>query len=195
VIAAAGLALAPQGERPDVLIEREGATAALRSGSGNLVFPPATAAGYSVDNWLLADGDARDAASVADAGVFRCDSLGCIGMVKGKTVALVRHPGALEEDCRLADIVIAPFTVRKCRAARVIVDRRMLKAYGAHALYIEGLSIRTETVAAARGHRPWAPQRVMVEITGRSSPGAANARDDDDKAGDSGRRFDGNPEE
>jgi hypothetical protein len=47
---------------------------------------------------------------------------------------------ALEEDCRLADIVIAPFTIgTRCRAARVIVDRRMLKVEGAHALYIEGL--------------------------------------------------------
>ena len=61
VIAAAGLALAPQAERPDVLIEREGATAALRSDAGSLVFPPATAASYSADNWLLADGDERDA--------------------------------------------------------------------------------------------------------------------------------------
>ena len=129
--------------------------------------------------------------SVADAGVFRCDPLGCIGMVKGKTVALVRHPGALEEDCRLADIVIAPFTVgKKCRAARVIVDRRMLKAYGAHALYIEGLSIRTETVAAARGHRPWAPDRVIVEMARQLSPGPADAGDDDDEAAASGRRLD-----
>jgi competence protein ComEC len=87
--------------------------------------------------------------------VFRCDLPGCIGLVKGKMVALIRDPGALEEDCRLADVVITPFTVGKgCRAARVIVDRRVLKAYGAHALYIEGLSIRTETVAASRGHRP-----------------------------------------
>jgi competence protein ComEC len=172
MIVAVGLALAPQAERPDVLIEREGATAALRSGSGNLVFPPATAAGYSVDNWLLADGDERDATAAADENVFRCDLLGCIGVVKGKTVALIRDPGALEEDCRLADIVIAPFTVGKtCRAARVIVDRRMLKANGAHALYIEGLSIRTETVAALRGHRPWAPQRTNAEATGQAAKG------------------------
>jgi competence protein ComEC len=53
VIAALGLALAPANKRPDVLIDHDGATAALRSDSGNLVFPPATAAGYSVDNWLL----------------------------------------------------------------------------------------------------------------------------------------------
>jgi competence protein ComEC len=90
---------------------------------------------------LLADGDERDVSVASDEGGFRCDSLGCIGTVKGKTVALVRHPAALEEDCRAADIVI--------------VDRRILKAHGAHALYIEGLSIRTETVAASRGDRPW----------------------------------------
>ena len=46
----------------------------------------------------------------------------------------------------------------------MIVDRRMLKTYGAHALYIEGLSIRTETVAASRGKRPWTPDRAMIEI-------------------------------
>ncbi len=159
IVVALGIAIAPAGKRPDVLIERDGAVAALRSGSGDLVFPPATAAGYSAENWLLADGDDRDVdEAAAGATAFQCDPLGCIGRVKGKTVALVRHPGALEEDCRTADVVIAPFNVSKrCRAARVIVDRRMLKAQGAHALYIEGLSIRTETVAQRRGHRPWTP--------------------------------------
>jgi competence protein ComEC len=113
---------------------------------------------YSADIWLLTDGDDRDAAAAQGEGVFRCDLLGCIGKVKGKTAALIRHPAALEDDCRIADIVIAPFTIgKKCRAARVIVDRRVLKAEGAHALYIEGLSIRTETVAEARGRRPWVP--------------------------------------
>jgi competence protein ComEC len=158
IIIALGIAIAPAGKRADILVERDGAVAALRSGSGNLVFPPATAASYSVENWLLADGDDRDPSDAgAGSTTFQCDPLGCIGTVKGKTVALVRHPGALEEDCRTADIVIAPFTVgKRCRVARVIVDRRMLKAEEAHALYIEGLSIRTETVAARRGRRPWA---------------------------------------
>lgn len=129
---------------------------ALRSVAGDLVFPPATAATYSVENWLLADGDDRDASELAEDEAFRCDPLGCIGRVKGKVVALVRHPGALEEDCRIADILVAPFTVSKtCRAARVLVDRRALKRGGAHALFIDGLSIRTETVTHARGNRPW----------------------------------------
>ena len=127
VIAGVGLAVAPMGTRPDVLVEREGKVAALRAEDGSLALPPATLANYSVDNWLLADGDDRDATAAAANASFRCDLLGCIGKVKGKTVALVRQPAALEEDCRLADIVIAPFTVGKgCRAARVVVDRKML---------------------------------------------------------------------
>ncbi len=196
VIAAVGLALAPQGKRPDVLIERNGDIAALRSATGSLVFPPATAGGYSADNWLLADGDERDAATARDEAVFRCDSLGCIGLVKGKTVALIRHPGALEEDCRLADIVIAPFTVgKKCRAARVIVDRRRLKAEGAHALYIEGLSIRTETVAAARGRRPWVPDRAIVVTPAPSSKAGQAVHENDADAGSDAKGVDGDPDE
>ena len=177
VIAAFGIALAPQNQRPDVLIERNGDTAALRSDAGSLVFPPATAASYSSEKWLLADGDERDVAKATDEKLFRCDTLGCIGVVKGKTVALIRHPGALEEDCRVADIVIAPFTIgKKCRAARVIVDRRMLRAHGAHTLYIEGLSIRTETVADSRGRRPWVPDRAIVARRWSGSPERGRTR-------------------
>ena len=60
--------------------------------------------------------------------------------MKGKIIAVVRHPAALEEDCRIADIVIAPFSVGKgCEtAARVVIDRRVLQTEGAHAIYIEG---------------------------------------------------------
>ncbi|MGC1710720.1 MAG: hypothetical protein WA717_03850 [Methyloceanibacter sp.] len=78
--------------------------------------------------------------------------------MKGKVVRLIRHPAVLEEDCRLADIDIATFTIgKRCRAAQVIVDRHMLKEPGAHALYIEGLSNRMEIVAELRGRRPWVP--------------------------------------
>ena len=192
VIAAFGLALAPPSSRPDILIDRDGETAALRSDGGNLIFPPATAASYSVDNWLLADGDSRDASEASSdnaASALRCDLLGCIGTVKGKIVAPIRHPAALEEDGRIADTVIAPFTVgKKCRAARVIVDRRMLKEGGAHALYIEGLSIRTVSVASAQGHRPWVPQHDVVRNAPQLAPNDAG-----DETPVGGRN--GNPED
>jgi hypothetical protein len=94
------------------------------------------------------------AAEVAANSPSRCDLLGCIGKVKGKTIALIRHPAALEEDCR-APTSSPPFSVGKgCSTARLLVDRRVLQAEGAHALYIQrGLSIRSESVAETRGRR------------------------------------------
>jgi competence protein ComEC len=177
VIAAIGLLVSGEGTRPDVLIERDGRNVALRTEDGTLALPPATRANYSVDNWLLADGEEREAEEVAAESPFRCDLLGCIGKVKGKTVAVVRHSAALEDDCRIADIVIAPFSVGKgCEAAvRVVIDRRALQAEGAHAIYIEGLSIRSESVAATRGRRPWVPDRQFAKPALPS--GQAYARD------------------
>ena len=64
----------------------------------------------------------------------------------------------------------------------------MLKAEGAHALYIEGLSIRTETVAAARGHRPWVPDAP-------SSQRRAVTPDRPTPAMKPTKSFDGNPED
>jgi hypothetical protein len=66
------------------------------------------------------------------------------------------------------------------RAARVIVDRRVLQTEGAHALYIEGLSIRTETVAQTRGRRPWVPLRAAASPKPMPNPRESNIRNLDD---------------
>jgi competence protein ComEC len=177
-----------------VLIERDGRNVALRTEDGTLARRPARRQ-YSVNNWLHADGDERDAEDIAASSPFRCDLLGSIGKVKDKTVVIVRHPAALEEDCRIADIVIAPFSVGKgCEAkARVVIDRRVLQAAGAHAIYIEGLSIRSESVAETRGRRPWVPDRQIAKPV--LPPGQAYARDQGASDDDTDPRFDGNPED
>ncbi len=195
VIAALGVLFSGGGPRPDVLIERDGKSIALRGEDGRLALPPATRASYSVDNWLLAAGDERDAEGASSNSPFVCDIIGCIGKVKGKTIALIRHPAALEEDCRSADIVIAPFSVGKgCKAARVVIDRHALKADGAYALYIEGLSIRSESVAETRGRRPWVPQREVAKPALPSGQAYARDQGKDDDA-DTDSSFDGDPDE
>ncbi|MGB6906906.1 MAG: hypothetical protein WBE04_07300, partial [Methyloceanibacter sp.] len=78
-------------------------------------------------------------------------------------------------------------------AARVVIDRRMLRAAGAHALYIEGLSIRSESVAETRGRRPWVPEREVAKPPLPS--GHAYASDPSASGGSDGERFDGNPED
>ena len=84
----------------------------------------------------------------------------CIGKVKGKTIAPICYPAALEEQCRLVDTGIAPFNVGKAySAARVLADRRPLQAEGAYTPLRRGLSIRSGSVVETRGRRPWMPKR------------------------------------
>ncbi len=193
VFLAAGLLGSGENRKPDLLVERDGRSVALRSAEGSLAFPPATEASYSIEKWLLADGDKRDAKAASASGTFRCDHLGCIGTLRGKTVAIVRHVAALEEDCRVAEIVVAPFTVGKaCKGPRVVIDRRALKEGGAHALYLDGLSIRSESVAEARGQRPWVPQREIA-AKAAAPAGRAHAYGFDADNAESGPRSD--PEE
>ena len=75
MIAAIGLLVSGEGTRPDVLIERDGRNVALRTEDGTLALPPATRANFSVDNWLLADGEERDAEEVAANSPFAATCL------------------------------------------------------------------------------------------------------------------------
>jgi len=139
-----------------LLVGRDGKLLGVRTSAGTLSVTGAKQASYSLEQWLRADGDARDPGAALKNNGFRCDELACIAMVKGKTVAFVRHPAALAEECARADIVVAQIPLnRRCPKARVTVDRLDLWADGAHALYLDGQSIRVETVAQHRGWRPW----------------------------------------
>jgi competence protein ComEC len=77
--------------------------------------------------------------------------------VKGLVVAVARHPAAFAEVCRRAAVLVSPLvSPRGCAAAKTVVDFFAVRRAGTHALYIgaDG-SVRVETVAAARGTRPW----------------------------------------
>jgi hypothetical protein len=72
----------------------------------------------------------------------------------------------------------------------------MLQADGASALYIEGLSIRSESVAETRGRGPLVPERAVAKT---SLPAVQDyARDQgaaDDDNDDNDARAKGNPDE
>ena len=96
---------------------------------------------------------------------------------------MIRESGAIAEDCREADIVVAPFKLgQACKSPRVIVDRKALSAQGAHALFIDGLSIRTETVAEHRGRRPWSGHAAAVRS--QTPDGGRDPKDRDVSSGE-----------
>ena len=171
-LVAAGLALAPTLRLPDLLIGRDGALVAVREDDGRLSAVRAGRTTFELARWLEHDGDQRMPKDAAKAAGFLCDAVGCRTRVKGLTVTVAHHPSAFADDCRRASILIANIASPKsCSAPKAVVDFFAARREGTHALYIEDDGkIRIETVARARGMRPWSSVSALPSA---AKPGSA----------------------
>lgn len=160
---AAGFASVALMTPPDLLVDGSGRLFALRGPDGRLALS-SERAGLTGETWLRRSGEGTPlplaALHAAGEGALRCDRLGCIYAAKGFRIALVHDRAALAEDCGRADVVIARVAVtrRLCRGPALVIDRWRLWRDGAHALWLAPGGIRVESVAAARGDRPWSPR-------------------------------------
>jgi competence protein ComEC len=154
----AGLASPLLSVRPDVFIAADGGLMAVRTATGGLSLSgrgdPMTA-----DAWLRRDGNPTPEApwpaqGVSVDGRLTCDPLGCLYRTAGRSVALVRDPQALAEDCAGVDAVVSAGPVRHC-AAPLIVDRWTLRRDGGTALYVLPDGVHAQSVHDGRGIRPW----------------------------------------
>jgi competence protein ComEC len=154
---ALGLVLAPTGRRPDVLIGRGADLVAVRGADGRLSALAGRGSAFELARWLEHDGDGRAPAEAAKGAAFRCDRLGCTATVRGLRLAVAASAAALRDDCARADVLVLKFAQpRGCGARGPVIDVDDMNALGAHALTINGGRIRVDTVADARGARPWA---------------------------------------
>jgi competence protein ComEC len=155
----AGIALAPTTARPDILVGRDGITVAVRAPDGRLSALASRGSAFELARWIDRDGERRAGTESADPRAFTCDALACSARVRGLTIAVVASPGSLRDDCRRADVLIIRHAqARPClapRAGQIVIDGRHLASAGAHAIFITASGPRIETVAEARGVRPW----------------------------------------
>jgi competence protein ComEC len=153
-----GAALAGLGDPPDILIDGRGRAMAARLPNGNVLL----AAAYRRDNITLSTWLRRWGAEepVVDERIMRCDRLGC-SLVHGTTsVGFARDPRALEDDCRIADLVLAAVPVRfNCPSAQMVIDRFDLWRRGAIAVRWRDGVINVEGGNNRRGDRPWSRPR------------------------------------
>ena len=155
---ALGLLFSASPSRPDVLIEGEGRNVAVRAGAGYALYSATPR--FDAESWLKAAGDTRSADEAAAGAAFDCDKARCFTRVGALRLAYVLKDAGMGEACAGADIVVARVPLEGCAGPRLVIDKRVLAANGAHALFIEGGAIRVETVAAARGERPWSALRT-----------------------------------
>ena len=169
-----GLLGAAAGPRADLIVAPTGEAVALRGADGRLG-TLGRASGFTAEQWLRADGDARD---VDPAGVkalappgSRCDRLGCVAPLPGGgTLSLVAEAGAFAEDCRRAAIVVTPLVAPSPCAAGIVIDRIALEASGAVALRRERDGWRRGEARAVGEDRPWSPApRPRAGLKARSA--------------------------
>jgi competence protein ComEC len=160
---------------PDLVIAGDGKQIAALAADGSYMLAGKTKA-MNLETWT------RRAASEAGAifpqdgvsadGSLACDRLGCIYRMRGRSVALLRDPQALDEDCRGVDLVVSPEPARRrCRGAVPVIDRFDLWRGGTHAIWLAPDAITVETVDGWRGERPWVP-RHTPRAAARKSRGA-----------------------
>ena len=166
VVISGGIVLAGLERRPDILIDGDARVMATRGEDGRLWISTRQRGRFVSDVWLRRDGQAeaptwlRGGKGVPTAGI-RCDTLGCIQRRDGRTIAFVRDPRAFEEDCSRADLVVSVVPAWDlCEGPETVVDRFDLWRGGSHAIWLDGDRARVESVARARGERPWTAQRA-----------------------------------
>jgi len=164
-VIAGGLLLAGLERRPDILVEGAARVMAVRGEDGRLWISTRQRGRFVSDVWLRRDGQAEAptwpaAGGGAAAAGLRCDTLGCIQRRQGRTLAFVRDPRALDEDCGRAALVVSAVPAWDlCPAPGTVVDRFDLWRGGGHAIWLEPGGVRVESVAGARGARPWVARR------------------------------------
>ncbi len=167
-ILAAGIAVAVTAHPPDILIDREGKSLALRDETGRLHVLPSRRARYAVSTWLRRDGRKEGVGPVSTGGddggetaMFRCDASACLSRsVRGVRVSYVQDIRAFSEDCQAADVVVTRLWIPRrlraaCRPGAVVIDGRSLRTSGAVSFRITDGGLIMETAARARGARPW----------------------------------------
>ena len=156
---ALGLAGAALGPRDDLFVAPGGDALALRAPDGRLGML-GRAGAFTAEQWLRADGDARDAGAPGALALpgRRCDRLGCVAPLPGGGfVSLVTDAQAFAEDCRRARVVVTPLVAPEPCAAPVVLDRLSLAASGAVALRRRDGGWSRRDARASGEDRPWSP--------------------------------------
>ena len=164
-VVAIGLMLGPP-PAPDLLMSEDGRVLGLRDDKGVVHVASTRTDRFVSDSWARRQGQegARRWTVSADQ---EAAGLGCnTGLCRWRKgpwrIAMVSDEKRLAEACASADIVLSTVDAQaRCRGPRLVIDRRDAWKDGAHALWLDDLTVRRETANGRRGDRPWVPNSSM----------------------------------
>lgn len=157
--------------RPDLLVDAQARTVAVRGIDGQLHVMGDRAAGlasrFAVEQWLSADGDRARIGTKDVTAAAACDPLGCtLPLDSGGLVALSRQRDSLEDDCRLAGVLVTPFEPPLACAAQVVRIDPARPVGGLAGYRTPEGGWRIVAARPAGGTRPWEPKDAAGEAKG-----------------------------
>jgi len=171
VPAGAGLVLAAAPHRYDVFVDRDGAGAAIRGSGGRLTLV-GRPSDFVAEQWLRADGDARQVDDASLRTEARCDSLGCVVVAGGgRRIAFVQDHAAFDEDCRRASVIVTRLSPPPSCRAPLLLGGEALKERGALTLRFGLETVEVVSVRKGREVLPWS-----VAETAEAGDGPARER-------------------
>ncbi len=164
VPAGIGLAFTAAPVRHDIFIDREGAGAAIRGARGQLALV-GRPSDFVTEQWLRADGDARNADDASLRQEARCDSAGCVVVAgAGRRIAFVQDYAAFEEDCRRAHVIVTRLQAPPTCYGAFVLDGEALKERGATTLRLSNDAIEVRSVRKGREVMDWpGDQSIQAE--------------------------------
>jgi competence protein ComEC len=178
-----GVATAGKPERPEILIERDGAGLAVRGPDGRLAIAGKPSR-FVLQQWLAADGDDRVPDDPSLRAGIACDRLGCIARTMDRrTVSYARDRLGIVEDCRRADLVVTAIPWSGACEARLI-ERMALSRGGATSLYRTASGWSSQVSERSGSERPWSRRKpapaAPPAVTSAPGPSADTAEGDPD---------------
>ncbi|MCO5093262.1 ComEC/Rec2 family competence protein [Bosea sp. (in: a-proteobacteria)] len=174
-----GVAIAGKPERPEILIERDGAGLAVRGPDGRLAIAGKPSR-FVLQQWLAADGDARSPDDPSLRAGIACDRLACIARTADRrTVSYARDRLAIVEDCQRADLVVTatPWS-GACKAQ--LIERMTLSRGGATSLYRASKGWSSHAAERSGAERPWSRGKPAPAAPPAAAPRpSADAADGD----------------
>lgn len=153
-------------ELPEIIVNDKGTVAAVRTDDGQLAILGRRPSSFVLEQWSHKTGIMSGADGLPIVKSGSCDRLGCtMPLPSGGVLSLSTSPEGLEEDCRLARIVVASYrTSRRAttRCAVPLISQWDLKTAGPHALVPEGSGFRILTARDPAHPRPWHRQGVST---------------------------------
>jgi competence protein ComEC len=128
-----------------------------------------------IEQWLRADGDARNADDASLRREARCDSAGCVVVAAdGRRIAFVQDTVAFEEDCRRANVIVTRLQAPPTCHGAFVLDGEALKKRGATTLRFSPDVIEVTSVRKGREVMTWPGGRSIqtetVPTQGRPRP-------------------------